>query len=231
MDPSKVSEVIHINRLPVVVINLDERKDRWEMVSNDMHREGLTQFKRFSAIKPTDIIGSRPDFLPGQKQSYRIGCLGCLLSHYNVIKQAKADGLDSLLIFEDDAGFTRGNALEIAQNSLNQLYDSKTGDPGFDLLYLSGTHMKPCRPLPGKPNVVQVQKTFATNAYIVRSTLYDFLLERLPKVTKEIDVFYTEAVQTGGKFRCFCVKPHVTFQRPGYSDIQAKKVNYPMKNP
>ena len=87
--------------------------------------------------------------------------------------------------------------------------------------------MRPCKP--HKPNAVRVVRTFATNAYIIRSTLYDYLLNNLLKATKEIDVFYTETIQK--RYRCFCVKPHVTYQRPGYSDIQAKQVNYAMRGP
>lgn len=229
MDPP-----IRLRTLPTFVINLDERKDRWAQVTQAMEKVGIprTQYSRFSAIRPTAIIQQRPEYLPKKPSSYRVGCLGCLLSHYHIIKQAAEQGLPAILIMEDDIDFREpvgSGVLDTVQGALDQLRQT-SGDPGFDMLYLSGTHMQRCKP--HTANTVRVTKTYATHSYIIRSTLYDFLLDQLPKVTKEIDVFYTEALQTpSSRFRCFCVKPHVTYQRPGFSDIQAKNVKYAMKNP
>lgn len=211
-----------VSTLPIVVINLDQRKDRWQTIKSDLEKVGLTKYERFSAICPTELIKTRPKYLaPKRILKYRIGCLGCLLSHYYVIKKAKEDGLDAIMILEDDAGFNHPEPLKLIQEAIDQL------DGKFDMLYLSGTHMKPC--IPNTKNTVRIQKTYATNAYIIKSSMFDFLLARLPHVDDEIDVFYTKEVQP--RFRCFCIKPHVTFQRPGFSDIQNTKVNYAMKNP
>ena len=114
--------MLKVKELPLVVINLDERKDRWETVQKDLNAQGLSHYQRFSAIKPTDQIQQRPDFLPKEKQTYRIGCYGCLLSHYHIIKEAKEQSLPFVLIFEDDAAFKGENPLAIAQQALDQLH-------------------------------------------------------------------------------------------------------------
>ncbi|MCP4475128.1 MAG: hypothetical protein GY821_11310 [Gammaproteobacteria bacterium] len=34
------------------IINLDSRRDRWERMVNLLHKQGIDQYERFSAIRP-----------------------------------------------------------------------------------------------------------------------------------------------------------------------------------
>ena len=43
------------------------------------------------------------------EKKYRIGALGCLLSHFTIIQKALANEYDNILIFEDDAEFREKN--------------------------------------------------------------------------------------------------------------------------
>lgn len=208
--------------LPIFVINLDHRRDRWQAAQKELKRVGLFKnVERFSAIKPTKEISNRPDYLPAKKLAYRIGCLGCLLSHQSVIKEAKKRGFPAVLILEDDIGFKK--PLSILQSALDQLNGTD-----FDILYLSGTHMDPCNKVQNKPNVIKCNRTYTTGSYIVRETAYDTIIDGLEAFTREVDIFY--ALELQPKLRCFCVRPHVTCQQPGFSDIQQRRVKYQTKD-
>lgn len=72
------------------VINLDERRDRLSSVTTRLERLNIP-FERFSGIKP---------MIPDGYSS--VGYHGSTLSHLNLWKKIKADGLKRVLIFEDD---------------------------------------------------------------------------------------------------------------------------------
>ena len=83
-------------------INLDERKDRWRDVVNDLKKLKLTQINRYPAIK------------------HRRGAVGCRLSHVDIIKRAKDSNLDNILILEDDIQVLSGTDDHIS-NALSEL--------------------------------------------------------------------------------------------------------------
>ena len=87
----KVSEYFSMTR----VINLPERKDRRravvkELETIDMHK-GKDNVEFFDAIRPTEAAG-----FPNP------GVRGCFLSHMEVLKEAHARGVESVLVIEDD---------------------------------------------------------------------------------------------------------------------------------
>lgn len=65
------------------VINLDKRTDRWNTFQENFKDTGIN-IKRVDAIK------------------HETGWMGCALSHIKAIKEAKTQGLASVLIMEDD---------------------------------------------------------------------------------------------------------------------------------
>ena len=87
----------------ICVISLTSREDRRRDVTNELGRIGLkpgvsvTQF--FDAIKPVDA-GSFPS----------IGARGCFMSHLSILENAINDGVNAILILEDDVAFTRDGA-------------------------------------------------------------------------------------------------------------------------
>jgi glycosyl transferase, family 25 len=82
------------------IINLPERLDRRETMKQELKRLGLLESSEqvvfFPAIKPTD-----------QGKFPSIGAKGCFLSHLEVLKEARNQNLNHLLIMEDDLSFTR----------------------------------------------------------------------------------------------------------------------------
>jgi glycosyl transferase family 25 len=72
----------------VYYINLAERKDRKELVENELN-ELDWKYQRFNAIKN------------------EIGCIGCSMSHLKLLQIAKEKKLDYIVIVEDDIQFMR----------------------------------------------------------------------------------------------------------------------------
>jgi glycosyl transferase, family 25 len=76
-------------------INLPSRRDRRQLLVKEMAAAGLpltpNKIEIFPAIRPDTAAG-----FPG------IGVHGCFLSHLAILKKARADGLATVLIIEDD---------------------------------------------------------------------------------------------------------------------------------
>ena len=100
--------------LPVVVINLPHRLDRWEAISNRMAAAGLDQLTKAPAVNGhalSDTTIAR--FLaPGQTLpldapechlSLTRPAVGCFLSHLAVWRWVLATGVSRALVLEDDA--------------------------------------------------------------------------------------------------------------------------------
>jgi hypothetical protein len=89
--PLKVSEYFSMTR----IINLPERQDRRREVVKELEtmdmRAGTGNVDFFDAIRPADAAG-----FPSP------GVRGCFLSHMEVLKEAHARGMESVLVIEDD---------------------------------------------------------------------------------------------------------------------------------
>jgi len=190
------------------VINLNHRKDRLDSISKELEQIGITNWERFPGIIPSSIPNT---FLRTKEEGYKKGSYGCLLSHLGVIKKAKEENLEYVLILEDDTGF---------KNNIVYLEDILK-NKNWDMLYLNVTNAKHSRIF---LNLLKLDFGFTTNAYFVHSRLYDFLIERLPKISEEIDLFYARDVHP--KYNCYCVTPFMTYQKQSYSNILNKNVNY-----
>ena len=91
----------------VSIINLPYRMDRQAEMRVDLARVSMSLDMRhvsfFEACRPNDK-GKFPN----------IGARGCFMSHLGVLKQAKAQGVDRLLVMEDDLSIDSEWALKSA---------------------------------------------------------------------------------------------------------------------
>jgi len=83
----------------IAIINLPERSDRRRAVTRELRSLGMAvDGKRVRFVQAI-----RPDG-PGDFPS--TGARGCFLSHLKTLRQAQADGVQRLLVLEDDVMFT-----------------------------------------------------------------------------------------------------------------------------
>jgi hypothetical protein len=100
-------------------INLIEREDRYLAVRTELERVGLldeTEFYRASRSKIS-------------------GAVGCYTSHVNVLRAARARGLDYVLVLEDDLYFDTERLRQFLPR-INHYIESHRGDTTWDILYL-----------------------------------------------------------------------------------------------
>ena len=123
----------------IFIINLKNRKDRKLHIIKELQRVKATNYEFFEAIKPKEselrtwcenyINPLPPWFIQSKKDplKYRIGALGCLKSHYEIIKISKQRGYKNVLILEDDTKFVCPEKNSVRHPSQTNLVKTGTG--------------------------------------------------------------------------------------------------------
>jgi hypothetical protein len=188
----------------IYCINLDRRSDRWEECVKIFDKHNLS-VERFSAIDG-NTINNPTKLLPGE--------YGILSTHIELIKDAKNKGYKNILILEDDVEFI---------DNLNEMFDSiKEQIPNdWVMLYLSGNHVGGSLQI--SENVFQIFHSFAIHSFAIKSELFDLIINGLPRYKKAVDVFYAELQSL---FPSYVIRPHLSWQRENFSDIQGGIMNY-----
>jgi len=174
----------------VVVINLDRRPDRLNKITKQLNGLGIA-FERFSAVDDGEPVES------------------CKKSHQAVLSKARADGLGSILILEDDALF--------GEDFLSEFEKMRRELPNsWDMLYLGGTIMNRD---PYSNMLIRSKRTLSLHAYAVNSKAFDILLR---PSRGHIDWSYTYLHE---QIEAYVCSPALVKAYPSYSDIRLKEVN------
>lgn len=138
------------------------------------------------------------------------GAYGCLLSHLQVIREARQLGLSSILIFEDDVVF---------DEHLNDKFENFIKDvpSNWDILFLGALHKD--EPTRIAENVARISKANSTYAYALRSTVFDDFID-LNRET--IEVLDNNSYVLQQRFNCYCFMPNLAWVETEYSDVQKR---------
>jgi glycosyl transferase family 25 len=192
----------------IFYINLESRTDRKQFFENQMKMLGLNA-TRFNAIK------------------HNSGAVGCSLSHLSLLKYAKQNNLDHILIMEDDIMFL--NPQIFIYNLNNFLSNHKD----FDVLLIAGNNMGDYKRLDNF--CVKISKCQTTTGYLVKKDYYDKLIENFEtgvnKLIANINLHsnyaldqYWETLQSSDNW--YLLTPLTVSQKPDYSDIEKRQINY-----
>jgi glycosyl transferase family 25 len=193
----------------IFYINLDTRPDRKSFFENQMRMIGINNAKRFNAIK------------------HNIGAIGCSLSHLELLKYAKQQNMDHILIMEDDIMFTRPKLFVYYLNNF------LTKHKNFDVLLIAGNNMGEYTRLDNF--CVKISKCQTTTGYLVKSHYYDRLIQNYEEGINNlklnsallnkyaIDQYWTKLQLYD---RWYLLTPLTVTQKPDYSDIEKKEINY-----
>ena len=150
-----------INKIYKYVVNLDRRPDRMQSIEFEMDYIGW-DFERFSAVDTNSHVG-------------------CSLSHINIIKLAKENNLESVLIIEDDCTIMPYTKSLIEQ--INQI----SNDFQYGIINLSPTLNRPVYLSDEFPLLLDITNLppkeehhrgiFATNMILYHKSVYDLVLE------------------------------------------------------
>jgi GR25 family glycosyltransferase involved in LPS biosynthesis len=217
----------------IYIINLEHRKDRKEKMIQELKRVGIHNYEFFKGVVPSqeDIQEWNPNFINpppewfiktgGDINKYRIGSLGCMKSHYEIIKKAYENNYENIFIMEDDTKFLIQENFNVILNQLKPQIEKIKND--FGILYFSGNHLS-ATIKKISPNISFVQGTLTTGCYIINRRAMKAIIDDLNHFPREIDVYYSDILQN--KIPCFCFIPHLTTQYPDYSDILHKNTSY-----
>jgi len=184
-----------------VCINLDRRPERWERMQARFAAAGLGAVERFPAVDGRG--GGVPASWP-----FSSGAYGCLQSHLAVVREARAQEQESILIMEDDVVFAEG-----FHDQFQERVRSLPAD--WDMLFFGCLHYEP--PEPVAPGLGRLRISFSTFMYAVRRTVYDafiFLHERGRYPVDRTNIILQK------RSRSYCFIPHLAWVEDSYSDAQ-----------
>jgi hypothetical protein len=219
-----------------VYINLASRPDRRARFEGRLKEAGITA-RRYNA----DVID--PDFPRGlfkgppwtkDSDPKRCSKIGCSKSHYNVVKYAKDNKLENILVFEDDCVFVEGFH-EKALAAVQELKEVESGE--FDKYHRKGQQIQwDIFWLGGEPtghyvsisdNLSLVAGMYCCHAYAVNSCYYDRILEGPSALNvykePEVDTWY---VHRDPRTRRFIMTTELlAYQEDGLSTIASTPGN------
>lgn len=229
---------MHIEKkVQFYVINLDERRDRYDECLKEFEKHGLKNVKRLSAIKPKLKEIEKYKFLKRNKftskkrddDNYFTAACGCKLSHYYIFKKAlKEDSKKRYIcILEDDVVF-KDNFIENLSKSLRFIEKTKTE---FDILYLQCNlrNLKSYKVQRLTEYLMKLKKGAAS----LSTTAQLFCVKNIKKSIKILENSKNEIDTTYQKYfeKRYCLYPMVAYQRDSYSDILKEEYKHPEYNP
>ncbi len=195
----------------IFCINLERRTDRRIQAEEEFKKIGLdVEFV-------TGVDGTKLDIKPMISKDATMvsrGDLGCTLSHLKVVKLAKERGYKNYLVLEDDVEFSE---------TFNADFESwmKQVPADWQMLYFGGNHDLPI--IPVTENVYKIVRTFTTHAFAANESVYDAMIGVLGQEDDKVDICISSL---HCKHNCYVFRPHLAFQRAGFSDILEKNDDY-----
>jgi len=123
----------------ILVVNLERRPDRKEMITDLFSTEGVESYKFYKAVDGKQLVQTDEicKLFVGNDFGNKRGVIGCALSHYNIWKQLIHDSNNEFyIIFEDDIKVSSG-----FKNSVKEYTNLFTSaSPAIDVLFL-GYHI------------------------------------------------------------------------------------------
>jgi glycosyl transferase family 25 len=223
------------------IINLPERTDRRQGIERELKNIGSSlipgKVELFPAIRPLD-----PQSFPSK------GVLGCYLSHLQILKQARNDGLKNVLIVEDDLAISKRfrSATKTLFNALNELdwgivFLGYFPYQGLKLSDYYDDENTSYNRFTSPSVVLKTSKypTQGTHFYVVNKDIYDrlieFLEELLDRRLKEadlreqssfgeldgayLDTAYYLFQKNNPDINALIISPNLGWQRDTHSDI------------
>ena len=191
-----------------VCINLDRDLDSWDQLQTSLTQHDFVYgVRRVSAVD-----GSRLELPAIWRHS--AGAYGCLLSHLQVVRDARKRGLPSLLILEDDVLF---------DPSFNEKFPvfMKGVPADWDMVFLGALHRED--PVPVAENVVRVCHAYSTYAYALRNSIFDAFIEANDGSPNQVDV---NNGMLQSNHNCYGFTPNLAWVESRYSPVQERMADH-----
>lgn len=197
----------NIRTCPTFVINLDRRKDRWDIFSKQPACAEFQNLQRFSAVDGSKLdivhderisLHTRQNILNKMRRShYEIstaGAIGATLSHVSIWKQFLQGDADYIVVFEDDT--------IVDERSLAYIDQLIPLLPTDWHMWLLGNHSGSFRGTPLVPGQSKgwwsVEGFTGAHAYILSRKGAEILLEDPFPIETHIEFYITACAQLKG---------------------------------
>lgn len=186
-----------------VCINLNRRPDRWQQMQLKFERHGIHSISRFPALDGDELD------IPAHWR-HTTGAYGCLLSHLEVVREARRLGVPSVFIFEDDVVFDHH-----LQKKFEAYIEQLPSD--WDMLFFGALHKD--EPIQVSGNITRISEANSTYAYALKNTIFDDFIELNLKAETVLD---NNNLVLQRQFNCYCFMPHLAWVETDYSDAQQR---------
>lgn len=206
------------------VINLDERQDRLNYITNHLNDVGIHNFERVSSTK----INFESDI-----SKIKLAQISCFHSHLKTLRKAYHLNLNNILILEDDCKFIN-KKLNFTFNDYDILYlgcNRKIYKNENKLIYISDIEKV-------NENIVKINECGTTHAIMYSRYFIQKVIDLYPSDSLFFqkaftldekyyiyDVFLNWFTQTHD-IQKYCVYPILCTQSESFSDIQFCYTNY-----
>ena len=190
-----------------ICINLDRRRARWQQMERKFEQSGIHSVRRFPAFDGETLP------LPAN-WAHTPGAYGCLLSHLQVVREARRLGVASVLIFEDDVVFDDHLERKFNTSGRELPHD-------WDMLFFGALHKD--EPIKVSENIARITQANSTYACALKATVFDDFI-RLNSDTE--DVLDNNSLVLQRLFNTYCFMPHLAWVEDDHSDAQRRWVRH-----
>jgi glycosyl transferase family 25 len=186
-------------------INLNRRPDRWKRMVRRFEKHGIRDVVRFPAFDGRRLA------VP-ESWALSPGAFGCLQSHLAIVKQARLLSYERVLIFEDDcilAADFQERFVRYAPQLPNE----------WDLLIFGDPRRSPPRRIRISRNVVRARSVWRTNAYALRSSIYEEFIALCEQGLHPVDGCSVRLQMAADGY---CFTPRLAGQTLADSDIDTR---------
>lgn len=198
--------------LHLFIINLDNRPEKYKEIIEELNKLTFANYnlkiERFPAIK-------------NEK-----GWIGCALSHIEILKNAKENNYDQVIIVEDDNIF-----IESQIKNIEKIFDWLFSNKEKWEIYMGNQTFSNIKEVYSLKNgfVHSIGKT--TNFMIYQNTIYDLITKHetlyLKEITQSSEKRQINSIDRIIRNRLLVTRfPFITTQRDNFSDIEDRQVSY-----
>ena len=170
-------------------------------MQKELARHGINAVQRFSA-RDGEILAKPAGW------THTAGAYGCLLSHVEVVREARRSNAPGVLIFEDDT------VLDPEFQSKFASFSKEVPDD-WDMLYFGALHKD--EPVKISEHVGRITKANSTYAYALKNTVFDAFIELNARAEHVLDM---NSYLLQERFNCYCFMPNLAWVEAEYSDVQ-----------